>query len=70
MEKKKLYRIREGKKLSGVCGGLAEYCDVDATLFRVGWALATAFTLGFVGIIAYVVCAIVIPEKPEDIVDV
>ena len=62
---KKLYKIEEGKKLSGVCGGLAEYLNMDVTLVRLLWALVTAFTAGFLGIIAYVVCALILPNKSE-----
>ena len=35
---KKLYKIEEGKQLDGVCGGLAEYFNVDVTLVRLIWA--------------------------------
>ncbi len=69
MNGKRLYKIREGKKLEGVCGGIAEYFNVDPTLIRLGWALLTACTVG-TGIVAYIVCAIVVPEKPVDIIDV
>lgn len=61
---KKLYKIEEGKKLDGVCGGLAEYFNVDPTLIRLGWALLTLCTAG-TGIIAYLVAAIIIPKKSE-----
>ena len=59
---KKLYRINEGKKLAGVCGGIAEYFNIDATLIRLACAL---FALFGCGLIIYIVCAIVIPEKPD-----
>jgi len=62
--KKKLYKTRKDKKLDGVCGGIAEYFDIDPTLVRLAWILFTA--LGGSGIVAYIVCAIVIPEKPDD----
>ena len=38
-KKKRLYRIEEGSKIFGVCGGLAEYFDVDPTLIRVIWVI-------------------------------
>lgn len=60
---KKLYRVEEGKKVAGVCGGIAEYFNVDPTIVRVAWALVSAFA--FVGVIAYVVCALVMPSKSE-----
>ena len=61
--KKKLYRSVSDKKLAGVCGGIAEYFNLDATLVRVGWAIVSLFTSG---ILAYIICALIIPEKPEN----
>ena len=63
MENKKLYRIEQGKKVCGVCGGIAEYFNIDPTVVRVGWAVVSAFAP--VGILAYVVCALVMPVKNE-----
>ena len=60
---KKLYKIDAGKKLDGVCGGIAEYFGVDPTIIRLAWVLFTA--LGGSGIIAYIICAIVFPRKNE-----
>ena len=61
---KKLYRSVSDKKLAGVCGGIAEYFGLDATLIRVGWALVSLFAGA--GILAYIVCALIIPQKPEN----
>ena len=65
MSDKKLYKIEEGRKIEGVCGGIAEYFNVDPTLIRVGWALASLFTGCLLGLIAYVVCAVILPKKSE-----
>ena len=65
---KKLYRSKSDRKLAGVCGGLAEYLNIDPTIIRVIWAITSLFAL--VGIIADVVCAVIIPEEPEDYVTV
>ena len=65
---KKLYRIKNDKVLAGVCGGVAEYFKIDPTVVRVLWALASL--QGFAGVLAYIVCAFIIPEKPDDIIDV
>ena len=62
---KKLYRSNVDKKLAGVCAGLAEYFNVDVTIIRLIWALVTLCTVG-TGVLAYIICALVIPEKPED----
>ncbi len=61
--KKRLYKIEQGKKLDGVCGGIAEYFDIDPTLVRLAWILFTCLAGG--GILAYIVAAIVMPRKSE-----
>lgn len=58
---KKLYRSRNDKMIAGVCSGLAEYFDLDPTLVRLGVVLLSLVYGG--GIIAYIVGAIVIPER-------
>ena len=63
---KKLYRNTNNKVLAGVCSGLAEYINIDPTIIRVIWALVG---LSGAGIIAYLVCALIIPEKPSNIID-
>jgi len=59
-----LVRLREGKKIAGVCAGFARYVGVDVTLVRIGWLLI-ALTCG-VGFIAYIVAWIAMPleESP------
>ena len=63
---KKLYRNTSNKAIAGVCAGLAEYINIDPTIVRVIWAL---IGLSGAGIIAYLVCALIIPEKPSNIID-
>lgn len=58
---KRLYRIEEGRMLFGVCGGIAEYFNIDPSLVRIGWVLLT-FAAG-TGILAYIIAAIILPEK-------
>ena len=60
---KKLYRSKSNRMLLGVCSGVAEYFNIDPTVVRVIWAVASIFA--FAGVIAYAVCAFVIPEKPD-----
>ena len=60
---KRLYRIEEGKMVAGVCGGVAEYFNIDPTVVRLGWALVSAFAGA--GIIAYIAAAIIMPLKSE-----
>ena len=59
---KKLYRSRTDSMIAGVCGGLAEYFDIDTSLVRVG---AVLFTLAWgSGLLAYVVLWLIVPQKP------
>lgn len=58
----RLIRPRMGRKIGGVCMGLAEYFDIDVTVIRLAW-LITALMTG-VGFIPYVIAWIVIPEEP------
>ena len=60
---KKLYRNTGEGKLFGVCAGLAEHFDVDPVLIRVGFVCSVLF-LG-IGLIPYILLAIIIPEKPS-----
>ena len=59
----RLYRSRENRMLGGICGGIAEYFNIDPTLVRLGWVLFCA--LGGSGFIAYIIAAIIMPEQPE-----
>ena len=61
--KKRLHLSTEDKKIAGVCGGVAEYFNIDPVVVRVIWGVA-ALTWG-VGIILYLVCAFVFPNKSE-----
>lgn len=56
---KKLYRSKTDVKISGVCGGLAEYFNIDATLVRLVWVLVSLLTSGIIGLIVYLVCVFV-----------
>lgn len=60
---KRLYKVNQGKMVDGVCAGIAEYFNLDPTLVRLAWALFTA--MGGSGIIAYILCAVIIPREPE-----
>ena len=63
MMEKKLYRSTTDKKVFGVCGGLAEYFNVDPTIVRLICVLAV-FCVGG-GLLAYIIAALVMPAKPE-----
>ena len=63
MEEKKLYKIEDGRKLCGVCGGIAEYLKIDATIVRLLWVLF--FCFGGSGILAYIICALIMPNESD-----
>lgn len=63
---KKLYRSETNKMLAGVCGGIGEYFNIDPTIIRVAWAILSV--CGGAGILAYIICAIIIPVK-NNIID-
>ncbi|MFV0392873.1 MAG: PspC domain-containing protein [Coprobacillaceae bacterium] len=56
---KRLYRSRDDNMISGVCGGIANYFDVDPSLVRIAWILFCG--LGGSGVLAYIIATIVIP---------
>ena len=61
MADKKLVRSAD-KKIAGVCGGLAEYFGMYASIVRIIYLLATIFT-AFAGVLIYILLMIVMPEK-------
>ena len=65
---KKLYKSNQNKMLDGVCGGIAEYFDVDPTVIRLAWVLFSV--CGGSGLLAYLICALIIPRNPRDCIDV
>ncbi|MCI7179209.1 MAG: PspC domain-containing protein [Schaedlerella sp.] len=60
---KKLYRSRSNRMLCGVCGGVGEYFNIDATLVRLGMVLLSVFSLG-TGLIAYFAASVIVPDEP------
>ncbi|MBE0447671.1 MAG: PspC domain-containing protein [Actinobacteria bacterium] len=64
-EGRTLYRSRGNRVIAGVAGGIAEYFRVDPTLVRLAWV--ALFIINFAAaLIAYIVAAIVIPERPKE----
>lgn len=54
--------LSHNKMIGGVCAGLANYFDIDETIFRIGYALLTLFT-AFSGVILYFVLWLIIPKE-------
>ena len=59
--KKRLYKSSTDKKVCGVCGGIANYFDVDPTVIRLAWIIFTL--VGGSGLIAYIIAAIIMPDE-------
>ena len=60
---KRLYKSNSNKVIDGVCGGIGEYFNIDPTLVRLAWVI-----LGFcggMGLWAYIIAAIIIPQRPQ-----
>ncbi|HBI56550.1 MAG TPA: PspC domain-containing protein [Firmicutes bacterium] len=68
---KRLYRSEKNRLVAGVCGGLGQYFAVDPVLIRLAFALLMVFKF-WLGLIAYILAAILIPEKgsnPDDAIE-
>jgi len=68
MEKKRLYKSRKNKMIGGVCGGLAEYFNMDPTIVRI-----IAVILGLLkgaGLLVYLIACIVMPYNDDDFSEV
>ena len=59
--KKRLSKSSTDKKVCGVCGGIANYFDVDPTVIRLIWVIFTL--VGGSGLIAYIIAAIIMPDE-------
>ena len=61
---KKLYRS-PNRILAGVCGGIAEYFDIDPTLIRVAYVVLSLFSAAFPGVLLYIILMILIPNYDQ-----
>jgi phage shock protein C len=61
---KKMYRS-SNRILAGVCGGIAEYLDIDPTVIRVLYAVLSIFSVGFPGLLLYLILLVLIPNEGE-----
>ncbi len=57
---KKLTKASSDRMICGVCGGIAEYLNVDPTVIRILWVIFSM--MGGSGLLAYIIAAIIIPE--------
>lgn len=58
---KKLRKSMSNKMICGVCGGVGEYFNVDPTVVRLIWAIATVLGIGS-GLLIYIIAAVIMPE--------
>jgi phage shock protein C len=61
---KRLYRSRTERMIAGVCGGIAEYFDIDPVIVRL-IAVVLLFSGGAPGVLPYLVLWVVVPESPN-----
>ncbi len=61
---KRLTRPRQGRKMAGVCAGLANYLGMDPTVVRVIYAILSLCTAIVTGLIVYLILMLIIPEDP------
>lgn len=57
----KAFKRSNNKMLAGVCGGIAEYFNLDPTIVRVGYVLLSIFSAGFPGILVYIILWVIMP---------
>ncbi len=60
---KRLFRSRTNRIIAGVCGGIADYLEIDPTLVRIIWIVLTIF--GGWGLILYIAAVIIMPLNPS-----
>jgi phage shock protein C len=59
----KLKKSSHNKMIAGVCGGIAEYFDIDPTLVRVAYVVLSLLSTGFPGLLIYIILAFVMPDR-------
>lgn len=59
---KRLMRSKKDRMIAGVCGGIAEYFNLDPTLVRIIYVLVSIFSVAFPGILVYIILWIIVPE--------
>lgn len=64
-ERKRLYKSRNNKMICGVCADIADYFNIDPSIVRVLWAVL-ALAAG-TGVLAYIACAIILPEGDTEV---
>ena len=63
MSTRKLYKIKKGAKISGVCTGIGVYSGIDVTIIRLIFVILAL--CGGPGILLYIICLVVMPDEPD-----
>lgn len=59
-----LMRVRQGRLIAGVCGGIAKWLGWDPTLVRLGYVVLSVLSAGFPGVLIYILLWILMPQEP------
>lgn len=62
---KKLCKKSNGKKLCGVCAGLADYLNIDVTVIRLIYVLISFASASFPGLLVYIIMALILPDEND-----
>ena len=62
---KRLYKSNSNKMIDGVCGGIAEYFNIDANLVRLIWVVLSLLTVVVTGVVLYLIAALLLPKKSD-----
>lgn len=65
MNPKSSIESEQGAKLFGVCGGIAEYFNIDANLVRLIWVVLSLLTVVVTGVVLYLIAALLLPKKSD-----
>lgn len=69
MAEKRLVRPKKDRLIAGVCSGIARYVDIDPAIVRIAWVILSFFGYIVLGVLAYIIAAIIIPEEEEGVLD-
>lgn len=60
---KRFYRSRSDRMIAGVCGGIAEYFNIDTSLVRIIYVIISVFSAAFPGVLIYIAAWLIIPDE-------
>jgi phage shock protein C len=69
MVEKRLVRPKNDRLIAGVCSGIARYLGIDPAIVRIAWVFLSLFGYIVLGVLAYIIAVIIIPEEEEGVLD-